>query len=107
MIKKHLNPIKFLGDIVICPKYMDNKCQEDYKLSLQNPSQYEQLWQEDRGISRAMMQCFTIEERWSLILIHGMLHLLGYDHETSKDWIQMTQREEELLQAFQKEIQST
>lgn len=32
-----------------------------------------------------------------IILIHGILHLLGYDHETKKDWGKMKKMEEKLL----------
>ena len=37
------------------------------------------------------------EEMLSLI-IHGVLHLLGYDHIRQKDWIRMRNKEEELWQ---------
>lgn len=38
------------------------------------------------------------EEELSLLFIHGMLHLLGFDHETDDG--QMRKREEEIIKAF-------
>ncbi len=37
-------------------------------------------------------------EELSLLFIHGMLHLLGFDHETDSG--EMRKREEEIIQAF-------
>ncbi len=33
------------------------------------------------------------------VVLHGLLHLLGYDHETSEDGAQMRAREEAVLGA--------
>jgi probable rRNA maturation factor len=42
------------------------------------------------------------EERFNFLLIHGILHLFGYDHETSKnDEREMEQKSEELFQLIQ------
>lgn len=35
--------------------------------------------------------------------IHGLLHLLGYDHQTEEEALAMRQKEEELLKAFEKD----
>ena len=48
----------FLGDIIICPRVMRDESRELKK---------------------------TLKAHWSLILIHGVLHLLGYDHINSND----------------------
>lgn len=34
-----------------------------------------------------------------MLLVHGLIHLLGYDHETEKDYAAMVAVEEEVLQA--------
>jgi len=40
----------------------------------------------------------TIQDELSLLFIHGMLHLLGFDHEADDG--EMRQREETLIQQF-------
>ena len=40
----------------------------------------------------------TLQDELSLLFIHGMLHLLGFDHE--KDAGEMRAREKELIEAF-------
>lgn len=54
----------------------------------------------DAGCSRAMATLFTVEARTLPLLLHSLLHLLGYDHETDADWARMTQREEEVLARY-------
>ena len=51
----------------------------------------------DAGVSKAMSTVFDVDERISLILVHGMLHLLGYDHECQTDWELMTKKEKEVI----------
>ncbi len=40
----------------------------------------------------------TVQDELSLLFIHGMLHLLGYDHESDNG--EMRQREETLINQF-------
>jgi probable rRNA maturation factor len=40
----------------------------------------------------------TLEEEFSLLFIHGLLHLLGFDHETDQG--EMRKKEEVLIVAF-------
>jgi probable rRNA maturation factor len=51
---------------------------------------------EDRGVSRAM-KCADPESRINMLLVHGMLHLIGYDHESDEDYGIMIEAEERLL----------
>lgn len=44
----------------------------------------------------------TFEERIPILLIHGILHLLGYDHEDDRDFRIMRKKEILLLQKLQK-----
>jgi probable rRNA maturation factor len=42
----------------------------------------------------------TVEEELNLLLVHGILHLLGYDHEQDADASAMQARERVLLEAW-------
>ena len=42
----------------------------------------------------------TVEEELNLLLVHGVLHLLGYDHEDDADAEAMQARERALLTAW-------
>jgi len=42
----------------------------------------------------------TIEEELNLLLVHGVLHLLGYDHESDEDAGAMQAREQAILLAW-------
>lgn len=44
-----------------------------------------------------MSSVFTLEERLPLLLVHGLLHLYGYDHETDEDWARMTDEEQRVI----------
>lgn len=61
---------KNLGDIVICPQYV----QEDLD-----------RWGQ------------SFKERMRILLVHGICHLLGYDHIKDEDYVIMHQKEAELL----------
>jgi probable rRNA maturation factor len=63
-------PPMMLGDVLIAPSYV--KAQAD-----------------DLGV--------TFEDEMALMVTHGLLHLLGYDHEQDGDAERMEQRERELL----------
>lgn len=48
--------------------------------------------------AKAQEHGHSIQDELSLLFIHGMLHLLGYDHETDDG--EMREREKELIEAF-------
>lgn len=60
----------FLGDIVICPAIL---------------------------IEESVAQNKALEAHWALIVIHGVLHLLGYDHIQDNEAIIMQNLEIQLL----------
>ncbi len=66
---------KNLGDIIICPEYI----------------------QEDLG---RWNQSF--DERIQALLVHGICHLIGYDHIKDKDYEAMQVKEKELIFMLQK-----
>lgn len=62
-----------LGDVVIAPQVAENQAAE---------------------------YGHTVEEELNLLLVHGVLHLLGYDHEDDDDAEVMQARERALLLAW-------
>ena len=42
----------------------------------------------------------SMEKELAVLLIHGLLHLTGYDHEEDKDYKMMREREREILKSF-------
>lgn len=63
-------PLPLLGDLVICVPVVARE---------------------------ALQQGKSLEAHWAHMVIHGLLHLLGYDHETDEEAQQMESRERELL----------
>ena len=52
----------------------------------------------DRAIEVSKELSHTKDEEIALLFIHGLLHLLGYDHET--DNTEMRSKEEEIIKEF-------
>ena len=55
-----------LGDLVICPQVLRSEAREQKK---------------------------TLRAHWAHLVVHGSLHLIGYDHEDDKDADRMKRRE--------------
>jgi probable rRNA maturation factor len=90
-----------LGDMVICVPYVIRRCQEDI-LALTEEAQDDDDesdvgYDDERGVSGAMADISDPEKRIRMLLVHGMLHLVGYDHIEDDDYIEMVEREEEIL----------
>jgi len=64
-------PIALLGDIVVCAKVVQTEAAEQQK---------------------------TLEAHWAHLIIHGVLHLLGYDHIDDEEAQQMENLEVHILQ---------
>lgn len=62
---------KNLGDIILCPEYIKDDLDR---------------WQQ------------TFDQRMNMLLVHGICHLLGYDHILDSDYEIMKAKEQELLQ---------
>lgn len=60
----------FLGDVIICPSVLEKEAKEQNK---------------------------PLEAHYAHIIIHGILHLLGYDHIEENDTLQMQTLEIQLL----------
>lgn len=46
----------------------------------------------------------TVEEELNLLLVHGILHLLGYTHDEDEDAEAMQARERRILEAYADEV---
>jgi probable rRNA maturation factor len=95
---------KHLGDIVIAPAYVDRvrlRDQEDHWLSAQDEGEEgeEEEW-EDAGVSKVLAGTFGLQDRYRLLIVHSLVHLVGYDHETPDEWRAMTAKEDEVLRAI-------
>lgn len=62
-----------LGDIVICTQVVAREARQQGK---------------------------RLDHHWAHLVIHGALHLLGYDHELERDALRMERRERVLLARF-------
>lgn len=82
-----------LGDLLLSVPYVQRQCVRDERAAEAAAASLTA----DRGVSGAMSRVFTVQERLPLLFVHGVLHLLGYDHETNDDYELMVRREEELL----------
>lgn len=50
-----------------------------------------------QAVGQAKEQGHSVDEELALLIIHGILHLMGYDHEQPEEERRMREREEELL----------
>ena len=98
-----------LGDVILDVPYVQRQCEDDLLLGKEEDNddddhddddEEEEEEEEDCGVSAAMAQTQNLEERLHMLLIHGMLHLVGYDHMNDDDYEEMINKEEELLQAL-------
>ncbi|MDR3491109.1 MAG: rRNA maturation RNase YbeY [Gammaproteobacteria bacterium] len=65
--------IPLLGDIVICAAVVNAEADTQHK---------------------------TVEAHWAHMIVHGVLHLLGYDHENETDAVKMETEEIRILQTL-------
>jgi rRNA maturation RNase YbeY len=110
-----------LGDCIIDVPYVMERCQDDqeyYEGSTSdksdngsdintnhidddedddNESDSDDVYDDERGVSGAMANVYDPEKRIHMLLVHGMLHLVGYDHIDDDDYELMVAREEEIL----------
>ena len=73
----------------------DDNDDEEYEYEYEYYDDY--VGDDDRGVSGAMADIYDTEERIHLLLVHGMLHLVGYDHIEDDDYEIMVAKEEEVL----------
>lgn len=71
---------KDLGDMVLCPEYIHDVIRE---------------------------QKLVREWHYRSLIVHGIVHLLGYDHETNEDYERMSAREADVLRELQRRPDAT
>lgn len=54
----------------------------------------------DRVFSQAKEYGHSVTREYAFLLVHSLLHLLGYDHETKEQEEEMFSRQEKILQAM-------
>lgn len=59
---------------------------------------------DDRGVAPAMQHVYDPEIRMHMLIVHGMLHLVGYDHIEDDDYELMVGREDEVLAELRKRL---
>merc|ERR1711862_257988 len=82
--------------------YSTNKEDDD------DDSQYEiqvevDEW-DDRGVAPAMQYIYNHEIRIHMLIVHGMLHLVGFDHIEDDDYELMVLKEDEVLAELRKRL---
>jgi len=103
-----------LGDILIDVPYVVRRCEEDRLFYEEEEQIYSKnngdavkssssnSGDDERGVSGAMAKIYDPKERIHMLLVHGMLHLVGYDHIKDDDYFVMVEREEEILRLLKK-----
>jgi len=92
-----------LGDMMVDVPYVIRRCQEDMEEQEDEDTSGGGISDEDdevddeRGVSGAMADVSDPEKRIHMLLVHGMLHLVGHDHEEDDEYEEMVQREEEIM----------
>jgi len=94
-----------LGDIMVDVPYVHRRIEEDRR---DNEGEYSDVAvsnrdddEDDRGVSAAMSEVYDPQRRIEMLLVHGMLHLVGYDHIKDDDYELMVQREEDALRELE------
>lgn len=91
-----------LGDLVISVPYVSRVCEQD-ALDRADPERNG----ETRGVAAAMAGELDVGARLPLLVIHGILHLMGYDHESDDDYETMVRLEDDLIAKFREQQQRT
>lgn len=78
---------------------------------VENDDEYEYEYMEvevdeydDRGVAPAMQDIYDPEIRIHMLIVHGMLHLVGYDHIEEEDYELMVVREDEVLAELKRRL---
>lgn len=59
---------------------------------------------DDRGVAPALLTTFNPEIRIHMLVVHGMLHLVGYDHIEDDDYELMVVKEDEVMAELRRRL---
>ncbi|GKY92734.1 hypothetical protein MPSEU_000243400 [Mayamaea pseudoterrestris] len=98
-----------LGDMLVDVPYVMRRCQEDEQEELHTTDgqtddengDSDHTKSVERGVSGAMATVYNPEQRVHMLLVHGMLHLVGHDHEDDDEYELMVAEEERILDLLQ------
>jgi len=103
-----------LGDMMIDVPYVIRRCIEDKEfnesvdendeIEIEVEQDDDYVGDDDRGASGVMSTIYDPEERIKLLLVHGMLHLVGYDHIEDDEYDLMVTKEEMVIKELQKRL---
>ncbi|UKK00232.2 hypothetical protein MACK_000302 [Theileria orientalis] len=85
-----------LGEIFLCPKYIE-KMSEMELMDEKIPTKEVLKMNKSGGVATRIQGVRDINTRMCLLLAHGILHLLGYDHISVEDYKEMEREEDSLL----------
>ena len=77
---------------------------QEYEIVEEEEEYEDYVGDDDRGVSGAMATIYDPEESILLLLVHGMLHLVGYDHIEDEDYEVMVAKEEEVLDLLKERL---
>lgn len=63
------------------------------------------VFSESRLKSQAAEFWHSIEEECYRLMVHGIIHILGFDHETDEEYVEMWEIEKQVLEALSKKHQ--
>ena len=93
-----IHDFKNLGDMFISLDYIQAVINEDIIAAKESESKEgESINEETIGVSYAMSKTEDLPTRVHLLLIHGILHLVGYDHIVDGEYKEMVNKEEEII----------
>ena len=73
---------------------------DDFKRLIQKEIAGEIILSENKIISQSKEYWLTKEQETYKLIIHSILHILGFDHETDEDYAEMNEEEEKILKTI-------
>ncbi len=91
--EEEMESLRYLGEIIICPREINK-----------NAKKYKFVGEEDKSSSSrlaSLRSARVFKKELARVLIHGILHLLGYDHEKNEvEAEKMRKKEKDYLLVF-------